>query len=187
MSKCLVCNKELTTGDAYSTICNRCYNEIGFAEIDCRKFIDEEKVLLYQENKELKYKITDLEAKLAESEKRLVNCVDFNTWQKTAKENNQLKQKLAEKEKEIKNLVLAHFESETNKPVLTTTQIINQDKISFAVEQLEKVKELCKKKFAWWENSEWEGNVYDKVDVANAYFDIEANIDNQIKQLREMK
>ena len=53
-----------------------------------------------------------------------------------------LEAKLAEKDKEIKNLVIAHFESEINKPVLTTTQMINQDKISFAVEQLEKVKEF---------------------------------------------
>jgi len=62
-----------------------------------------------------------------------------------------------------------------------------QDKISFCIEQLNKVKELCKKKFAWWENSEWEGNIYDKSDVSNAYFDIEANIDNQIEELKKVK
>ena len=63
----------------------------------------------------------------------------------------------------------------------------NKDKISFAVEKLEKVKELCKEKFDWWENSEWEGNIYDKTDVSNAYFDIEAHIEEQIKQLKEGK
>ena len=61
----------------------------------------------------------------------------------------------------------------------------DQDKISFAVEQLEQLKKLCQEKFNWWENSEWEGNIYDKSDVSNAYFDIEANVDNQIKQLKE--
>ena len=63
----------------------------------------------------------------------------------------------------------------------------NQDKISFTVEQLEQLKKLCQEKFNWWENSEWEGDIYDKSDVSNAYFDIEANIDNQIKQLKEME
>ena len=61
----------------------------------------------------------------------------------------------------------------------------NQDKISFAVEQLEQLKKLCQEKFNWWENSEWEGDIYDKSDVSNAYFDIEANIDNQINELKE--
>ena len=70
---------------------------------------------------------------------------------------------------------------------ITSIDLTNQDKISFAIEQLEQLKKLCQEKFNWWENSEWEGDIYDKSDVSNAYFDIEANIDNQIKQLKELK
>ena len=70
---------------------------------------------------------------------------------------------------------------------ITSIDLTNQDKISFAVEQLEQLKKLCQEKFNWWENSEWEGDIYDKSDVSNAYFDIEANVDNQIKQLKEGK
>ena len=71
---------------------------------------------------------------------------------------------------------------------ITSIDLTNQDKISFAVEQLEQLKKLCQEKFNWWENSEWEGDIYDKSDVSNAYFDIEANVDNQIEELKkEMK
>lgn len=99
-----------------------------------------------------------------------------------------LETKLAEKEKEIESY--KHFKitigtMENNQVDISSTTYIDQDKISFCIEQLEKIKELCKNKFEWWENSEWEGNIYDKSDVSNAYFDIEANIDEQIKQLKE--
>ena len=71
---------------------------------------------------------------------------------------------------------------------ITSIDLTDQDKISFAVEQLEQLKKLCQEKFNWWENSEWEGDIYDKSDVSNAYFDIEANIENQIEELKkEMK
>lgn len=62
---------------------------------------------------------------------------------------------------------------------------IKQDKISFTIEQLEQLKKLCQEKFNWWENSEWEGDIYDKSDVSNAYFDIEANIEEQINEIKE--
>lgn len=97
--------------------------------------------LLNQQNKQ----IADLEAKLAESEKRLVNCVDFDTWQKTAKENNELKQQLAEKEKEISNLKgLINERDKQIKNLKTNKKRVvehkNNVKISFTLEQLEKVK-----------------------------------------------
>lgn len=78
----------------------------------------------------------------------------------------ELEEQLAEKDKELKQLKL-------------------ENKISFAVEQLEQLKKLCQEKFNWWENSEWEGDIYDKSDVSNAYFDIEANIEEQINELKE--
>ena len=99
-----------------------------------------------------------------------------------------LEAKLAEKEKEIESY--KHFKitigtMENNQVDISSTTYTDQDKISFAVEQLEQLKKLCQEKFNWWENSEWEGDIYDKSDVSNAYFDIEANIEEKIKQLKE--
>lgn len=116
--------------------------------------------------------------------------IDIDYFATIYKENKQLKQQLAEKDKEIEKL--KHFKvtigtMENNQVDISSTTYIDQDKISFAIEQLEKVRELCHKKFDWWENSEWEGNLYDKSDVSNAYFDIEANIDQQIVELKKGK
>ena len=99
-----------------------------------------------------------------------------------------MKEQLAEKEKEIESY--KHFKitigtMENNQVDISSTTYTDQDKISFALEQLEQLKKLCQEKFNWWENSEWEGDIYDKSDVSNAYFDIEANIDNQINELKE--
>lgn len=108
-------------------------------------------------------KIADLEAKLAEKDAELEKWSTqyarayVNRQNDLIAKNNQLKQQLEDKEKEQ-----------------------NQK----AVEQLEKVKELCIEKFNWWKNSEWEGDIYDKADVSNAYFDIEVNIEEKIKQLK---
>lgn len=107
-------------------------------------------------------------------------------------ENQQLKQQLAEKEKEIKNLVIAHFESEINKPVLTTTQMINQDKISFAIEQLEKVKEFSKKEIKECNKllqEELEDDYYIQSVGArqSMCYEFKREIDNQINELKGEK
>lgn len=77
-------------------------------------------------------------------------------------ENSQLIQQLAEKEKE--NTALAHIIAGWNEN--------NQDKISFCIEKLEKVKEMVNPflRFDW-----------------NLYLQICENIDDQIKQLKEGK
>ena len=120
-------------------------------------------------------------------------------WLKGNRNYDQLKQsqkQLTEKERQLKlaEELLIKQEKEYDEQLEKQAKIHykhlkekDQDKISFAVEQLEQLKKLCQEKFNWWENSEWEGDVYDKSDVSNAYFDIEANIDNQIKQLKEGK
>lgn len=157
--------------------------------------------------------IADLEAKLAESEEEhelLINQFEEETEKlrkqikqesdarkRFVEEVKNLKQQLAEKEKEIENLNNRILISQLQAPEEQRLKIIGssccqynpkQDKISFAVEQLEQLKKLCQEKFNWWENSEWEGDIYDKSDVSNAYFDIEANVDNQIEELKkEMK
>ena len=120
-------------------------------------------------------------------------------WLKGNRNYDQLKQsqkQLTEKERQLKlaEELLIKQEKEYDEQLEKQAKIHykhlkekDQDKISFTIEQLEQLKKLCQEKFNWWENSEWEGDVYDKSDVSNAYFDIEANIDNQIKQLKEMK
>ena len=157
-------------------------------------------------------KISDLEAKLAESENNHELLIDqfeeeteklrkqikqeSDARERFVVEVKSLKQKLAEKDEEIKQLNNRILFSQLQAPNEQILNILgsqcvqynpNQDKISFAVEQLEQLKKLCQEKFNWWENSEWEGDIYDKSDVSNAYFDIEANIDNQIKAIKGEK
>ena len=124
--------------------------------------------LLECEADEKDKKISDLEAKLAESEKQrqhlkdwldneILTSVDSESYYATINEYEEevkkLKQRLEESESE---LVLAKNTSiNTNKMEILHLQIENeelkqqlaekdQDKISFAIEQLEKVKDWCK-------------------------------------------
>lgn len=142
-------------------------------------------------------KIADLEAKLAdmkrcaENNKKVAELVSAEHNAKIEK----LEQQLAEKDEEIKNLVLARFESETNKPVITTTQIINQDKISFSVEQLEKVRKIIKTLHGQKNCKIGDSYIQKKDKLYNKYI-IELDIleevlgifDNKIEELkREMK
>ena len=60
------------------------------------------------------------------------------------------------------------------KPVLTTTQIINQDKISFAIAELEKVKSAF-------------GLINSKLDKVETIKEYIHYIDHQINELKEMK
>ena len=141
--------------------------------------------------------IAELQKQLAEKDKAIENWQTMyesvvQTCHNDKEEIERLNKKLAEKEKEIERLNL-EFETQEDwqekwQKLYDETCNLNQDKISFAVEQLEQLKKLCQENFNWWENSEWEGDMYDKSDVSNAYFDIEANVDNQIEELKkEMK
>lgn len=104
-------------------------------------------------------RVADLEAKLAESEKdrdvwkSMAKCGDKLT-EKMRDEYQQLKQQLAEKDKELEEVKqhrtqILNFGKRTKKVVIVNPYgedcvVYNQedqDKISFAVEQLEKVKE----------------------------------------------
>lgn len=189
---CDVCGREVFSCTFVNGMkfCAKCYQET-FGETDKDR------------------KITDLETKLAESENQCRECkhlnkkIELNIKNKLMAENCELQKQLADTEAQNKRvlekldiIVRSNQELEKENELMAKTlkmtkfveKEVNQDKISFALEQLEKVKELCKTKFEWWENSEWEGNIYDKSDVSNAYFDIEANVDNQIEELKkEMK
>ena len=96
------------------------------------------------------------------------------TIMKQEKQITDLEAKLAEKEEEIKNLVLAHFESDANKPVLTTTQIINQDKISFCIEKLVNVQKYISDNAVYLEEESFGREINDY-------------IDNQINELKGEK
>lgn len=106
---------------------------------------------------------TDLEAKLAESEKSNEYFADrvekadkeikeiYKDYNVLVEEYNELKQQLAEKEKEIERLNL-EFETQEDwqekwQKLYDETCNLNHDKISFAVEQLEKVKEKLNELF----------------------------------------
>ena len=175
-------------------------------------------------------KISDLEAKLAESEEKvkhwhdlynerdkqfqsvrqryhLLNKLQSNYDKKDklhlaymqclelVEENEKLKQQLAEKDKEIERLNL-EFETQEDwqekwQKLYDETCNLNQDKISFAVEQLEKV-EVCLK-----EGIEEVKSLLDPIDyedyhellgVGRGYRNSIEIIDNQIEELKkEMK
>ena len=109
MSKCWYCNNELTSGDSpkHFGICNKCYDEM---------FKSSDTIISSFTNK-----ISDLEAKLAESEKKYAELfcrnIELETLysQKTAllnfykdtdlvEKNQQLKQQLDESEKQRQHL-----------------------------------------------------------------------------------
>jgi hypothetical protein len=151
--------------------------------------------------------IADLEAKLAESEEELLQkenkiedlmlcefvatTLDFN---KLSADNCRLREQLAEKEKEL-NLtkkLLESYRLQCHEFLKTETNICNEDKISFAEEQLEKVKEFAKSIeehiYNMYDNTKNTNLVsdyhYAKLTVISNLFKF---IDNQIKQLKGEK
>ena len=129
--------------------------------------------------KELRDKIADLEAKLAEKEQELNDLCQNYDFQlndfsrevyRLQQREKSLQEQLAEKEKEIEEMhkQLSYCESLL---LRECKECDNQYKISFAVEQLEKVKELCIKDMT----------------ICEDYFAIEKILDQQIKELKEKK
>lgn len=98
---------------------------------------------------------------------------------KLGKENQQLKQQLAEKEKELAYMTkqAKRFNNEAQKYYEDAycNDAIYQDKISFAVEQLKKVKSRYPRGTTMWTSNITE----DGFEYVSDY------IDNQIKQLKE--
>lgn len=115
---------------------------------------------------DLEQKISDLETKLAEMTEKYNACqearkleIEFNQQDKA-----ELKQQLAEKEKELKA-------KETLNQIFKDNR---ETKISFAVEQLEKAKSFCISA----EDNGW-------CITHKDWLDIVEYIDNQIKELKE--
>ena len=105
------------------------------------------------------------EIKLSEQRKKMLEDLSTKNWE--------LEQQLAEKEKQIEE-VKKWWSYQFNREINTYLQ----DKISFAVEQLETVKELVEEK-SMTQSPFGTQKIY-----AN---DVSAIIDNQIKQLKEGK
>ena len=145
--------------------------------------------------------IDDLETKLAESEEQLREELEEKNGvrralsacnrqndefadmiKKLVNEKEELKQQLAEKEKEIESY--KHFKitigtMENNQVDISSTTYTDQDKISFAVEKLEKVKETTECVL---------DNALKNSSLNQSYYDrLLDEIDNQIKQLKEGK
>ena len=167
---CDVCGREVFSCAFVNGMkfCAKCYQET-FGETDKDR------------------KIADLEAKLAESEKKaysrghsqrnIANEIKLNALREDVanKEKRivELKQQLAEKEKEIESY--KHFKitigtMENNQVDISSTTYTDQDKISFALEQLEKTRKLI---------DELLDNCGDK------QYKVWEVFDNQIKQLKE--
>ena len=158
-------------------------------------------------------KISDLEAKLADLEddhNKLIEqynkqyndlCKEINVHssarERFVKKVKELEQQLAEKEKEIEQTKKSYARMELNELLGETcqrgvsdwtawvycikrrikdieTRDYNQDKISFCIEQLEKVKDIIS----------WKPPLQSYEEIIKTFH---FRIDNQIKQLKEMK
>lgn len=128
-----------------------------------------------------KNKIADLETKLAESENCACKHIGELTKIATEKDRKieELKQQLAEKEKE--NELMA----KTLRMTKFIEKEVTQDKISFAVEQLEKVKDsILDVSNGYWRYFMTNGAEYMlSSDLESC---LKEYIDDQIKQLKEM-
>lgn len=124
--------------------------------------------------------VADLEAKLAESEEQCRDCkhlnkkIELNIKNKLMAENCELQKQLAEKEKEVKELICDYESRITKEQELMSwlehkVEESDQAKTDFAIEQLEKVYEYTAD--VWW---------VDGVSEVVCNF-----IDQQIKELKE--
>lgn len=171
-------------------------------------FVDGQK---YNELREQKDKeIQELKQQLAEKEKNALalfsalydileeqdpenvsSRIDYLTKQNNGaigdfyKEHKVLKQELEEKEKEISEVL-----AKQSITCLNTIEKAYQDKISFAIAELEKVKEFCEKELKECDKllkTEFEDDFYIQSVMAreSMCFDFRRTIDSQIKQLKE--
>lgn len=127
-------------------------------------------------------KITDLEAKLAEKDNTITNIIEDNRASQ-----EWYKKQLAEKDEQIKQLNNRMLFSQLQAPKEQILNILgsqciqhnpDQEKISFAVERLKKVKEKVVKLKDYSRCDKYK-------ECWDIIIDIIIDIDNQIKQLKE--
>lgn len=137
--------------------------------------------------------------------KELEQDLEFTT--KTANDlieiKHKLEQELEEKDKEIKSLIadyekrisqeqelMSNMEHQLTEKQNTIDEINKEavkNQTQLAIQELEKLKASADKWFDSWENSKYEGNIYDKLDVSNAYLQMSCEIGQQIKKLKGEK
>lgn len=206
MSKCVNCGSEILTGDIHweMGLCNNCYNEL-YKDHKTHISLDKMWLELAQsfrdENEKLQDKVADLEARLTESEKskesyRLQNeqhhlqllqfysrlgveAFGADIHEKALETLMIMKEQLAEKEKELAEYADINntLNSGLQEKCILCEEEHNKDKISFAVEQLEKVKGLI----ANHTQELWTCE-NDDIDVV-----LYEEIDKQINELKEGK
>lgn len=165
MSKCWYCNNELATGDnpKHFGICNKCYDEMfkssdtiirsftnKLADLEAKLAdLQSEQIKEMQEHQEAMKladkTIKDLEIKLLlkPSFGKFKSADElYKSYTNLEKEYTKLRQQLAEKDNKIQmlNAMIATL-PEHDKEL---KEICNQDKISFAVEQLTEVRDYVK-------------------------------------------
>ena len=156
---CDVCGRELLgcTWANGMRFCAKCYQET-FGETDkdrriadleaklaeCEEELNnsEQKCFICNKDKENEY----LKQQIEESEEYIEMLLEeksgyIDLVSGYSKKCKQYEQQLAEKEKAIEN-----YEKFTNVPLVEMYKMYEQDKIDYAVEQLEKVKELVEKR-----------------------------------------
>ena len=126
-------------------------------------------------------KISDLKAKLAEKSKELQECKigDKNTQDALFSKIQKLEQQLAENKK----LSLLYFGDENTETILTTNKMIQHIKISFCIEQLEKVKKKVEKRNNGVSQATYSDNFKDG--YSSCCCDTTYSIDNQIASLKK--
>ena len=167
--------EELEGQFAYECECNK-------QLVDLQKQLEEKQKTIDEINKEFVQAVHDWKALCAEKDK------EIETMKKDSDKNIDYLVEFAsliENEKDCNRMLKALDRVKSgNKYIIDKT---NQSKTEFAIEKLQRVKEICDKKFDWWEKSEFEGDIYDKLDVSNAYLDVSANVEEIIKELKGEK
>lgn len=173
-----------------------------------RARIDELTKIVKEKDKEINSLIADYEKRISQEQELMSNMEHRlvekqNKIEEISKEFVQVVHKVydwrvlcAEKDKEIEKLKQQYTILENENGKLTTELIMDrykkaQKEVSFgkqlAIQKLEKLKASADKWFEFWENSKYEGNIYDKLDVSNAYLQMSSEIDQQIKKLKGEK
>lgn len=166
-------------------------NGTWYSRESCRDLTNEE--VLEELRTELR-QFADLEAKLEEKDEQIKRRIAVYEKQfiEQTNENCELKQQLAEKDKEIERLNL-EFETQEDwqekwQKLYDETCNLTQDKISFAVEQLEKVKECLKEEIEdvkiLLDPIEYE-DYHELLGVGRGYRNSIEIIDNQIEELKK--
>ena len=164
--------------------CAKCYQETFGASKDWQ-LLDKDKTIAEQRKQ-----IADLEAKLAEKDLRIeelesqfaYECECNKQFVDCQNENNQLKQQLAEKEKELK-----YYETLLKRQC---NECKNQGKISFCIERLNYLRDIIDNRVDEYLQSHDMDNYNCFVTHQGMYSCFEIlvqEIDNQIKQLKEGK